>query len=113
MFASLLEEHAFKLRKQKFFHIFIIHTKQTLLLQIGNRSEYYNIKNILPEFTEADIEYNRGTSDFFGLNHYTSNLVYSCGPAYDEVPNRSQYSVSLLIKFVLVLYVYASNFVYN
>lgn len=30
----------------------------------------------LPELTPEEIEYIRGTSDFFGLNHYVSNLVY-------------------------------------
>ncbi|XP_041484959.1 lactase-phlorizin hydrolase-like isoform X2 [Lytechinus variegatus] len=27
----------------------------------------------LPEFTQEEMEYNRGTADFFGLNHYTTH----------------------------------------
>lgn len=30
----------------------------------------------LPEFSLEEIEYVKGTSDFFGLNHYSTNLVY-------------------------------------
>lgn len=30
----------------------------------------------LPEFTPEEVEYVKGTSDFFGLNHYSTNLVY-------------------------------------
>ena len=58
--------------------------------QVGKRSEYYNITDIrLPEFTEEEKIKNKGTSDFFGLNHYTSNLVVPCsyypkeGPSWD------------------------------
>uniref|UniRef100_H2YTI0 beta-glucosidase n=1 Tax=Ciona savignyi TaxID=51511 RepID=H2YTI0_CIOSA len=58
---------------------------------VGNRSEYYNITyDRLPKFTEEEKELNKGTSDFFGLNHYTSNLIVPCsyypeeGPTYDS-----------------------------
>lgn len=30
----------------------------------------------LPELSEAEIKYLKGTSDFFGLNHYNTFLVY-------------------------------------
>ena len=30
----------------------------------------------LPKFTPEEVEYIRGTSDFFGLNHYSTYLVY-------------------------------------
>lgn len=30
----------------------------------------------LPEFTPEEVDYVRGSSDFFGLNHYSSYLVY-------------------------------------
>lgn len=30
----------------------------------------------LPEFTPEEIEYVRGTSDLFGLNHYSTHIVY-------------------------------------
>lgn len=32
-------------------------------------------KSRLPEFTEAEVEYVRGTSDFLGLNYYTSGFA--------------------------------------
>ena len=32
-------------------------------------------KNYLPEFTAEQIEMNKGSADFFGLNHYTSTIM--------------------------------------
>lgn len=29
----------------------------------------------MPEFSEEEKEFVRGSSDFFGVNHYTSNLI--------------------------------------
>ena len=45
--------------------------------QVGNHSEIlgYEGPSRLPVFTEEEIEFNKGTADFFGLNHYTSNLI--------------------------------------
>uniref|UniRef100_H2Y3C5 beta-glucosidase n=1 Tax=Ciona intestinalis TaxID=7719 RepID=H2Y3C5_CIOIN len=58
---------------------------------VGNRSEYYNVNpDRLPKFTKKEKELNKATSDFFGLNHYTSNLIVPCsyypvdGPTYDS-----------------------------
>ncbi|XP_018320179.1 cytosolic beta-glucosidase-like [Agrilus planipennis] len=39
-------------------------------------------KSRLPEFTSGEIEYIKGTSDFFGLNHYTTRLTKN-SPATD------------------------------
>lgn len=32
-------------------------------------------KSRLPSFTQEEIEYIKGTSDYFGLNHYTSRIA--------------------------------------
>ncbi|XP_018320182.1 myrosinase 1-like [Agrilus planipennis] len=43
---------------------------------IGNQSSAQGLsKSRLPQFTSDEIEYIKGTSDFFGLNHYTSRLT--------------------------------------
>lgn len=40
----------------------------------------------LPEFTAEEVEFVRGTSDFFGLNHYTSGIVYRNESVYNVHP---------------------------
>lgn len=45
----------------------------------------------LPEFTEEEVEYVRGTSDFFGLNHYSSSMVYRNASVYNKHPVPSYY----------------------
>ncbi|ELV10219.1 Lactase-phlorizin hydrolase [Tupaia chinensis] len=49
----------------------------------------------LPEFTKAEKELLRGSSDFLGLSHYTSRLIskaqVTCNPSYDTIGGFSQH----------------------
>ncbi|GBP05950.1 Myrosinase 1 [Eumeta japonica] len=45
----------------------------------------------LPEFTPEEIEYVRGSADFFGLNHYTTEIVYRNESVYGIRPVPSYY----------------------
>lgn len=46
--------------------------------RIAQKSEQQGFsKSRLPEFTDEEKVWVRGTSDFFGVNHYTSNLISS------------------------------------
>ncbi|XP_011881185.1 PREDICTED: myrosinase 1-like, partial [Vollenhovia emeryi] len=47
-------------------------------------------KSILPEFSPEWVQYIKGTSDFFGLNHYTSRLVETV----PRVPGHAWYDYS-------------------
>lgn len=40
------------------------------------------LRSRLPEFTENEIQFVRGTSDLFGLNHYFSEYVYRDNSVY-------------------------------
>ncbi|RZC40245.1 Glyco hydro 1 domain containing protein, partial [Asbolus verrucosus] len=49
---------------------------QIMIDRIADRSAKEGFqKSRLPEFTSAEIEYIKGTYDFLGLNHYTTNMV--------------------------------------
>ncbi|XP_060535576.1 myrosinase 1-like [Cylas formicarius] len=56
--------------------IYVGNWPQLMIDRVANRSklEGYS-KSRLPEFTEEEIKYIKGTSDFFCLNHYTTDLV--------------------------------------
>lgn len=44
--------------------------------RIANRSKLEGFKSSrLPQLTSEEINYIRGTVDFLGVNHYTSNIV--------------------------------------
>ncbi|KAL4712864.1 hypothetical protein ACJJTC_011934 [Scirpophaga incertulas] len=45
----------------------------------------------LPEFTPEEVELVRGSSDFFGLNHYSTNIVYRDETAEDYNAGPSYY----------------------
>lgn len=47
------------------------------------------LRSRLPEFTPEEIEMVRGSSDFFGLNHYSTNYVYRNESVYNmyDIPS--------------------------
>ncbi|XP_049866270.1 lactase/phlorizin hydrolase-like [Pectinophora gossypiella] len=45
----------------------------------------------LPQFTPEEVEYVRGTADFFGLNHYSSNYAYRNASVYGSQKSPSMY----------------------
>ncbi|XP_018330919.1 myrosinase 1-like [Agrilus planipennis] len=63
---------------------------ETMKSHIAFRSalEGYNSSR-LPQFTSEEIEYIKGTSDFFGLNHYTSIMAAELPSDMPVVPGTS------------------------
>ncbi|CAG0918060.1 unnamed protein product [Notodromas monacha] len=50
---------------------------QVMIDKVGEKSEAQGFPvSRLPAFTAEEIEYIKGTSDFLGINHYTSGIVY-------------------------------------
>lgn len=45
----------------------------------------------LPELSPEEVELIRGTSDFFGLNHYTTNILYRNESVYSMHDTPSMY----------------------
>lgn len=49
---------------------------QVMIDRVGNRSKLEGfLPSRLPEFTQEEINYIKGTSDFFGINHYSSEMI--------------------------------------
>lgn len=42
----------------------------------------------LPKFTPAEVEYIKGTADFFGLNHYTTYLLSMADGEVGAIPSH-------------------------
>ncbi|XP_072173496.1 lactase/phlorizin hydrolase-like [Diadema setosum] len=64
--------------------------------QVGNKSLAQGLsQSRLPEFTEEEKAFNRGTGDFFGLNAYTSTVcreqINTDGPNYEGDQDVSRY----------------------
>lgn len=53
----------------------------------------------LPEFTPEEVELVRGSSDFFGLNHYTTDIVYRNDSVKGFHPSPSYYDDIDIIKY--------------
>ncbi|XP_072937019.1 myrosinase 1-like [Epargyreus clarus] len=49
------------------------------------------LKSRLPEFTPEEVEFVRGSSDFFGINHYTTSIVYRNASVFGVHPSPSYY----------------------
>ncbi|XP_058829749.1 lactase/phlorizin hydrolase-like [Topomyia yanbarensis] len=74
---------------------------QIMIDRVGNNSlKQGYAKSRLPEFTEEEINKIRGSADFFGINHYTTNIVYQNDadnsanfriPSYDHDRNTAGY----------------------
>lgn len=63
-------------------------------IAINSKAENFT-KSRLPAFTKTEIDFIRGTSDFFGLNHYSSGLVSDVVlPADDSISYEKDVSVS-------------------
>lgn len=45
----------------------------------------------LPEFTPEEVDYVRGTSDYFGLNHYSTYIAYRNESVYGSHKSPSYY----------------------
>ncbi|KAJ8315740.1 hypothetical protein KUTeg_007890 [Tegillarca granosa] len=56
--------------------------------QIADKSRKMGIPNRLPEFTEQEKRDNLGSSDFFGINTYTTNLVSYKDNSKSTKPNH-------------------------
>lgn len=67
--------------------------------QIGNKSLAEGLEQSrLPEFTEEEKKLNAGSSDFIGINHYTTSLVKPMDP---DSPGETWYTFETEIWLIL------------
>ncbi|KAH0998490.1 hypothetical protein HUJ05_000014 [Dendroctonus ponderosae] len=73
--------------------IFVGNWPQVVIDRVGNRSALEGLpQSRLPEFTREEIDYIKGTYDWFGLNYYTTALA-QLAYKVDDLPGNASYDI--------------------
>lgn len=60
-----------------------------LIKLVDQKSKEQNFtRSRLPKFTTEEVEYIKGTADFFGLNHYTTYLLTMADKEVGSIPSH-------------------------